>query len=86
MSRYLIICAMLLTGCDERVRTVYATPHVPADLRQPVTVVCPPGYAARDLALCLLRQKAGVTAANDKIAAIDDILTKSEAQSATKGD
>ena len=81
MRRCLIICAMLLTGCDERVRTVYASPYVPADLRQAVRVVCPSGYAARDLALCLLRKDAGLTKANSQIEAIDDILTDAESKS-----
>lgn len=84
MRRCLIICALFLTGCGEKIRTVYAVPHVPADLRQPVEVVCQTGYAARDLALCLLRKDAGLTRANGQIGAVDEILTQAEAKAPRK--
>lgn len=36
MHRYLICCALLLTGCaDDAPRVVYQAPHVPADLLVP---------------------------------------------------
>lgn len=80
MRLCLIICAMLLTGCAEKTRTVYAAPYVPADLLQPERVTCPPGYTAEALAICLFRQAAGLGRANEKLAAIDEILTKPEAK------
>jgi hypothetical protein len=78
MRRCLIICALLLTGCDERVRTAYTVPHVPADLRQPVVVTCPPGKTLARAGVCLVRLDAGLRAANARIVAIDEILTGSE--------
>jgi len=79
MRRYLIICAAFLTGCVEE-RLVYVPAHVPADLRQRVVVSCPVGNAQGDLAVCLLRKDAGLSRANAKINAIDEILTAAEAK------
>ena len=74
MRRYLIICALSLTACGERVQTVYTVPHVPADLRQPVVVRCPAGDTLARAGVCILRLDAGLRAANAKIGAIDEIL------------
>jgi hypothetical protein len=77
MRRYLIICAAFLTGCVEE-RLVYVPVSVPADLRQRVVVSCPRGAAEGDLAVCLLRKDAGLSRANAKLDAIDEILTAAE--------
>lgn len=79
MRRYLIICALSLTACDERVRTVYTVPHVPADLRQPVVVTCPHGDTLARAGVCLVRLDAGLREANARIGAIDEILAGAEA-------
>ena len=78
MRRCLIICALFLTGCDERVRTVYALPQVPDDLRAPVVVTCPPGDTLARAGVCLVRLDAGLRAANAKLGTIDRILTLAE--------
>ncbi|WP_157056345.1 hypothetical protein [Pseudorhodobacter aquimaris] len=79
MHRYLIICAIFLTACGEERRTVYAVPQVSADLRQAVIVRCPSGDTLARAGVCLIRLEAGLRAANEKIGAIDEILTKAEA-------
>jgi hypothetical protein len=79
MRHCLIICALCLTGCGERIRTVYASPGIPADLRQPVVVRCPGGDTMARAGVCLVRLNAGLSMANEKIRAIDDILTGAEA-------
>lgn len=81
MRFYLTFCAMLLTGCDERIVTVYAVPSVPADLRRVEVISCPRGNTAKDFATCLFRLDAGLDRANSKIEAIDDILARAEAMS-----
>lgn len=79
MRLCLIICATLLTGCAERIRTVYVVQTIPADLRQPVNVKCPPGNTMARAGVCLVRLNAGLSMANEKIRAIDEILMGAEA-------
>lgn len=83
MLRCLICCALLampLTGCGKREnQVVFATPHVPAELRQP----CPaPKFAgiATDGAFsdAIVRQAAALRCANGKIVTIDKILSDAE--------
>lgn len=69
-----IICCVFLTGCDERVRTVYAAPFVPPDLLQPVSVTCSPGASESAVGVCLIRLRAGVKEANRRIDAVAEIL------------
>lgn len=76
MRRSVIICAMLLSGCADRIVTVYVTPDVPQDLRQPVAAPCRPAVIDRDAGDCLLNKTRGLAQANAKIMTIDDILTK----------
>lgn len=78
MRRCLLICALFLTGCGERVRTVYVGPSVPADLLQPVVVTCPTGDTLARAGVCLVRLDAGLTAANAKIEAVGDILAAAD--------
>lgn len=75
-----IICVMLLSGCAETVRTIYAAPSVPADLRQPVAAPCGPVVVERDVALCLIAKARGLDQANARIVAVDEILTLAEAE------
>lgn len=74
MRRCLIICALFLTACSERIRTVYVGPTVPADLLQPVVVTCPQGDTLARAGVCLVRLDAGLRAANAKIVAVGEIL------------
>jgi len=71
---------MLLTGCAEKLRTVYVIPHVPADLLQAERAACPDGNTAEALAVCLFRKDAGLDRANGKLATVGEILTRAEAQ------
>jgi hypothetical protein len=82
MHRCLIICASccLLTGCDwlTQRETVVVRPHVPASLRQPVTVPARPVETVNDLAAGYLEARNGLATANGRIAAVDCLLTAAE--------
>jgi hypothetical protein len=83
MRLCLIICAsccLLTTGCDwlTQRETVVVRPHVPASLRQPVTVPARRIDTTNDLAAGYLEARSGLATANGRISAVDCLLTAAE--------
>ena len=77
MHRRATICAalsMLLAGCSDQLRQVVVSPVIPPDLLIPVSAPCPAAVTEGDVARCLIRKSAGLSAANGKIRAIGEIV------------
>lgn len=81
----LFLTGLLLTcaACSQT-ETTLISPKVPTELRQPVEVQLRDATSLRDVALILTDYVEALEAANGKIAAIDEILTRFEARLSTQ--
>src|SRR5690606_1599183 len=81
MRLFLIFCALLwIASCAEvRVEAYIVPPPVPPELRQPCDVQDRPYASLGDEALILTDHIAALDCANDRIVAVDTILTKAAA-------
>lgn len=85
MTRLILICALFLTACARPDPAVHlVTAEVAQHLRQPVHVVCAPGYSSSAAGECLMALRAGLNECNGRILSIDETLILSENRKMTR--
>lgn len=76
-----ICCAAFLSGCGQ---VEIVTPHVPASLRQPEPVPSLSVETVNELAAAAVRTRGALQTVNDRVRAIDCILTAAEQDASLK--
>lgn len=81
MRRLILLCPIFLTACSEPTPdTVFVVPAVSVELRTPCPISQRQARTNRDLAILATEHRSTAGCANEKIEAIDLILTDAEAK------